>query len=242
MGFYRGPQIVKEGLVLALDAANVKSYPKSGTNWKDLSGNGNNGTLINGPTFDSGNNGSIVFDGVNDYSDYGNILNLGINNCTINVWLKIDSSWVSGSKYFVSKSRSAAQNYRYAFGFTQTRQLRGFVQGNFSVPDVTPNTITTLNLNQWYMCTMVVNRTSTLDLYINGVFQSVDRTNTISQWNELNFISTNPFRVGSYTAGDNTSPSLVFPGKISSVQMYFRTLTLSEIQQNYNATKTRYGL
>ena len=55
------------GLVLALDAANTKSYPGSGTTWTDLSGRGNTGTLTNGPTYSSANGGSIVFDGTNDY-------------------------------------------------------------------------------------------------------------------------------------------------------------------------------
>jgi hypothetical protein len=236
-----GPNIIEDGLVLYLDAGNRKSYPGSGTTWFDKSGRGNNGTLVNGPTFNTGSLGSIVFDGVNDYTELGNILNLGTNNCTINVWLNIDSSWPSGTKYFVSKSRSSSQNYRYAFGFTQTRQLRGFIQGNGGA-DITPDTTTTLNLNQWYMCTMVVNRTSTLDLYTNGVLQSVDSTNTISQWDGLNFESNNPFRVGSYTASNNTSPNMVFPGKISSVQMYFRALSAQEVLQNYNATKGRFGL
>lgn len=64
---YTGPNIVTDGLVLYLDAANTKSYPGSGTTWNDLSGNGNNGTLINGYIFNSIGNGNLVFDGSNDY-------------------------------------------------------------------------------------------------------------------------------------------------------------------------------
>jgi hypothetical protein len=239
--FAHSPKIVTDGLVLALDAGNTKSYVSGSTTWFDKSGFSNNGTLTNGPTFNSGNLGSIVFDGTDDYCNFGDILDLGTNNCTINVWLKINSSWASGTKYFVSKALSGAQNYRYGFGFTQTRQLRGFVQGNGGA-DIVPNTVATLNLNQWYMCTMVVNRSSTLDLYINGVIQSLDSTNTISQWNGLDFQSINPFRVGSFTASNNTDPFLVLPGDISTVQMYFRTLSATEILQNYNALKGRYGL
>jgi hypothetical protein len=240
MGKHHNPRIVTDGLVLCLDAANKRSYPGSGTTWTDLSGNGNNGTLINGPTFDSGNGGSIVFDGVDDFTNFGNILNLGTNNCTINVWLKINSTW-SGTKYFVSKARSASQSYRYAFGLSQTRQLRGFMQGNGG-SDITPITITTLNLNEWCMCTMVVNRSSSIELYINGELQTLSGNATISQWNNLNFQSQNPFRVGSYTASDNTSPLLALPGNISITQMYFRSLTLKEIQQNFNALRGRYGI
>jgi uncharacterized delta-60 repeat protein len=68
MGISYNPRIVTDGLVLALDAANPKSYPGSGTTWTDLSGNGNTGTLTNGPTYSSANGGSIAFDGVDDYS------------------------------------------------------------------------------------------------------------------------------------------------------------------------------
>ena len=92
------------------------------------------------------------------------------------------------------------------------------------------------------MCTMVINRASTIDLYINGVLQTVDSTNIISQWNGLDFQSNNPFRVGSYTAQDNTSPALVLPGNIALTQVYFRTLSAQEVLQNYNATKGRFGL
>ena len=62
-----GKPIVTDGLVLCLDAANPKSYPGSGTTWTDLSGNGNNGTLVNGVGYNSDNGGSLSFDGVNDY-------------------------------------------------------------------------------------------------------------------------------------------------------------------------------
>ena len=72
MALSHSPLIVTDGLVLCLDAANKKSYSGSGTTWTDRSGNGNNGTLVNGPTFDSGNGGSIDFDGVDDNVNLGN--------------------------------------------------------------------------------------------------------------------------------------------------------------------------
>ena len=69
IGYYGG--MVKDGLVLNLDASRLDSYLRTGTSWKDISGNQNNGTLINGPTFNSNNGGSIVFDGTNDYMTLG---------------------------------------------------------------------------------------------------------------------------------------------------------------------------
>jgi len=62
-----GPAIITSGLVLELDAGNIKSYQSGSTTWFDKSGNASNGTLINGPTFNTGSLGSIVFDGVDDY-------------------------------------------------------------------------------------------------------------------------------------------------------------------------------
>lgn len=66
MGAYAGPNIPTNGLILYLDAANPKSYPGSGTTWYDISGNGNNATLVNGASYNSQNNGVMQFDGVND--------------------------------------------------------------------------------------------------------------------------------------------------------------------------------
>jgi hypothetical protein len=94
-----GPNIITDGLVLALDAGSKKSYSGSGTTWKDLSGNGNNGTLVNGPTFDSGNGGSIVFDGFNDLTT---VVGAGKTNYSqsfsMGTWFYIDpsASWDNG--------------------------------------------------------------------------------------------------------------------------------------------------
>jgi hypothetical protein len=245
MSTVRGGQgnIITNGLVLNLDAANPRSYipPFNGTIWNDLSGNGYNGSLINGPTFDSANGGSIVFDGVDDSTNFGDILDLGTNNCTINIWLKINSSWPSSFRCPLSKALFASQSYRYAVFITQTRQLACFLQGN-SGTDRTPSTVNTLNLNQWYMCTVVINRASTIQLYINSIPQTLTGNATISQWNGLNFQSPNPFRVGSYTFSDNITTNLNFPGNISQTLMYFRSLSEAEILQNFNATRARFGI
>jgi hypothetical protein len=94
MAFNYSPKIVTDGLVLYLDAANPKSYPGTGTAWNDISRGGNNGTLVNGPTFDSTNGGSIVFDGVNDYG-INNTPNLPTGNITATIcaWVYIVSGY-----------------------------------------------------------------------------------------------------------------------------------------------------
>ena len=85
-----GPDIVENGLVLCLDAANKLSYRGTGTTWTDLSGNNNNVTLTNGPTFNAGNQGSIVFDGVDDYANFyaPNLSSVAV----IEIWAKISNT------------------------------------------------------------------------------------------------------------------------------------------------------
>ena len=103
MATYYSPKIVTDGLVLALDAANRKSYNSGSTTWYDLSGNNNNGTLYNGPTFNSANSGSIVFDGVDDYST--SFISSPGSNFTISFWFNVIS--------FGSGERQIALNRKY---------------------------------------------------------------------------------------------------------------------------------
>ena len=102
MATYGGaPTIVTDGLVFAVDAANYQSYPGSGTTWSDLV-NGNDGTLTNGPTFDSGNGGSIVFDGSDDYmsTTYSTPTSLqGDPNFTVCGWFKRSGNWSNGATW-----------------------------------------------------------------------------------------------------------------------------------------------
>jgi hypothetical protein len=83
------PNTVTNGLVLYLDAGNTNSYPGTGTSWRDISGNSNNGTLTNGPTFNSANLGSIVLDGTDDYVNCGNNSSINITGTglTLSAWV-----------------------------------------------------------------------------------------------------------------------------------------------------------
>jgi hypothetical protein len=233
--------IVTSGLVLNLDAAKVDSYPGTGTTWKDISGNNNNGTLTNGPTFSGiGKQAAIVFDGGDDYGNLGDVLDLGTNSLTINAWIKLAPS-SNNDMYIFSKSRATAQNYRYGFTIYQSK-VGTFFQGNTPGSDVGPLGNTILSPGVWYMVTTVLDRSSNITMYVNGVQETLTGGNTISQWNNLDFQSINPARVGSYTASDNTNPVFLFKGSISTVQVYFRTLSATEITQNFNALRGRYGI
>ena len=234
-----GPNLIKNGLVLELDAGNIKSYQSGSTTWFDKSGNNLNGTLTNGPTFNTGSGGSIVFDGVDDNVILGNVLNLGTGNMTINSW--INSSTQNSIQTIYSKAYYGVQNYRYAFWVFSNNRIGGFIQGNGGA-DVVPYGSTTINTNTWYMATMVINRNSDIQLYINGVLETLTGSAIISQWAGLDFQSNNPARWASYTYTDNTSPNLLLAGKIGLGQIYNRALLSQEVLQNYNSQKSRFGL
>ena len=125
MGFYRGPKIVTNGLVLYLDAANKKSYPGTGTTWTDLSGLGNNGTLTNGPTFNSANGGSIVFDGVDDYVSVANNSSLNASTQTVSVWYYAQTISLSRSATILGKHDTAGSYNGYNFFSTNYFDIKG---------------------------------------------------------------------------------------------------------------------
>jgi restriction endonuclease S subunit len=108
-GFTGASPIVTDGLVFAVDAANYESYPGSGTTWTDLAGT-SNGTLTNGPTFNSENGGNIDFDGTDDYTDFGNSLPIdGTSAGTISIWAKTSASTsLLFTKYNTNGSNSTA--------------------------------------------------------------------------------------------------------------------------------------
>jgi hypothetical protein len=214
-----GVNIATAGLVLYLDAANTKSYVSGSTTWSDVSRGGNNGTLINGPTFNSSNGGSIVFDGVNDYTQIP--YNIGDNNVdyTINISFKINSFTGADMRLFGSYAGSIAQ---LTSGFT-TQTFRLWLQLQWNNTNLVCETGTN------YILGIVHTGTTTL-LYVNGVLNStiLDRT---SYFNNIGI--GNPFILTNGT---------YFNGNIYQTLIYNRALSAQEVLQNYNATKTRFGL
>ena len=104
MALAHSPHIVRDCLVLYLDAANTKSYPGSGTTWTDISGRGNNGTLTNGPTFSSDDGGSVLVDGSNDFILTPRVTGTGLSNRSVSWGIWVNPSSTSGNIMSMSNS------------------------------------------------------------------------------------------------------------------------------------------
>jgi len=230
MGLAHSPRIVTDGLVLALDAGNTKSYPGSGTSWTDLSGNGNNGTLTNGPTYSSANGGSIVFDGVDDYST-GNInVTLGITNVSINCWVNISTTSKKGAFLKVGGGGNAG----YALGVgNDTMDFNGNeILGLFTkVRWVDTNTSYGTG---WKYVTLVLNASSVPSIYVDSTL--------IGSYSGLTPNSPDSFYYVGRNVGDEPQGARAFNGNIAQVSIYNRALTAEEVQQNFNALRGRFGI
>ena len=211
MSLSHSPRIVNSGLVLCLDAANLKSYPGSGNTWTDLSGRGNNGTLTNGPTYSSANSGVIIFDGVDDRVDTINVSSL--TTMTIEIWIYDTRS--SGQRDILSYNGNSGA---YTFnGSTFRTDGNGLAGRSFAGVGDPP-------LNTWYRFCYVKNG----DLYINETKYTGSGTN-------------NPY--GVISLGNTRSDvNNRLNGRISNVKIYNRALSNTEISQNFNALRGRYGI
>ena len=229
MAFNYSPRIIQDGLVLYLDAANTKSYPTTGTTWSDLSRRGNNGTLTNGPTFNSTNGGSIVFDGVDDWVDSGTSLSLN-NESTFSI--TFNSNVTNTVKYLFSKAPDTG--FARDFSLLIVNNNINFWFGTSSLNYVTLNTPdNSIGSNKWY------NVTATRDgsfskIYINGNEEAST---------SYSFVQTNlGHRLNIGNLGNTNFASRFFNGKVTQAKIYNRALTATEVLQNYNATKSRFGL
>lgn len=220
-----GPKIITSGCVLSLDAADIFSYPRTGTTWRDLSGNNNNGTLTNGPTFSAANMGSIVFDGTNDYVGCGNNSSINLTSyITISAWTK--KAYGSSASVAIDKGRDNYGAWSLLFDVTANKvEFHCRINGTNSL--VSSNT--SYGNNIWTNITVVFTGTSLL-MYING---RLDNTTNISGTIGTNAID---FSIGKANDGYNWS------GQVSNVFVYNTPLSATEILQNYNATKSRFGL
>jgi hypothetical protein len=224
MGITYNPRIVTDGLVLALDAANTKSYPGTGTTWTDLSGRGNTGTLTLGPTYSNTNGGSIVLDGVDDYISTGLVLpSPSTTPTTFDLLFKYNSS-------NTSRGLIGASNYTvsgFSVGFIGQSQMR--------------NTYNASGLqfeNNWnYDSSVISNGTFVFD----GRNISVYRNSSFIQTFTASFdvvANGNGIQIGRNLQGGWGASQV----DVYAVKIYNKALSAAEISQNFNALRGRYGI
>ena len=223
---YAFGQIVMDGLVLCLNASDRNSYVSGSTTWNDVSGRGNNGTLTNGPTFNSLNGGSIVFDGSDDFADLPIPLAASYTTITVDAWIKWNS-FTSGM--FLGMS---------TYDVWTANNCLGFNNGASNVIGINAATVTSLGLlGNWKHYVFVMNSSgllSTNKMYINS--QSQTLTAVVGGDGNIPGLATT-LRLSSWLNGG-------FYGNVSyaNCKVYNRALSAQEVLQNYNATKSRFGI
>jgi hypothetical protein len=226
---YANGKIVTAGLVLALDAADRNSYVSGSTIWNDVSGNGNNGLLTNGPAF---SNNSIVFDGTNDYVNLSSNIGLPSGNTshTVSCWIykqgdNTSNGWVS----LINWGTNSINQKRFIFVSSNSTNNNRIYTGYYSNDN---NWGTGITNNVWTHLVWTFNGSSE-SIYLNGSLygsRSVSNVNTV--------LSTNR-DIGGYF---DTGFISYYNGRISNLQLYNIPFSPQEILQNYNAQKSRFNL
>jgi hypothetical protein len=263
MALAHSPSIVRNGLVLCLDAANPKSYPGSGTAWNDISNNGNNGALVNGPTYNSSDNGNIIFDGVNDYAEI-TVRNTNLefqpqNPFTLLAWVKtntllassasgailsnmVGSTPFTGYDLWINGSNQIACHLISAWSTNAAKVKIDYNYSNF--------------FNQFRMISITYDGSSpttlsgmlaSMNFYTDGALNATGKAEGSagvdgfdSSLTTIPYSASQRFRVGS-----RWSASAWIQGAspvIGISMVYNRALTAAEISQNFNALRGRYGI
>lgn len=243
MSFNYSPKVASNGLILYLDAANKNSYVSGSLSWNNLAARQNNGTLVNGPTFNTGSGGSIVFDGTNDYVGTP-IFNYGTGDYTWTFWLKASSQLSA----YIGQGQYAGNIGGTIYGVLRNDQgLSNMVtfqvaSGGGSQNILIKSTSNVFTNNVWFNITVTWNfSTKTLLMYINGTQTTVTTTTagTITTLTPTN----QGIRVQSIGMYDDSRTNIFqFNGNMSTVNIYNRVLSATEVLQNYNTLKGRYGL
>jgi hypothetical protein len=236
MALHHNPRIVTSGLVLALDAGDVNSYPGSGTAWKDLSGNGNNGTLVNGPSFESN---FISFDGINDYGSFSTEYSFSTGNgvdYSFEIWFKMrtlpTSAYGSNGHIWGGENGNDVVIYLNPASGGISKGLMVYDDTRYDSSMTTTGGFLANTWSQWVITGNGTNNTVTH--YING---ELDRGPTgvlptsqyVKSWGGTRIAY--DARWGTYSELD-----------LSIIRQYNRELTAEEVLQNYLAQKSRFGL
>jgi len=245
MGINYNPRIVTDGLVLCLDAGNPRSYPGSGTTWTDLSGRGNTGTLIDGPTYSSSDRGNIVLTAAS--RQYISIPNMplyltNVSKFTYSTFIKVTAVSSSAGMFFSFGSDLELGN-DITFYYVSNNlyfQVNNGGDGFGSLPR---------NFGSWENITLVYDGTQTgnsnrLVAYINGLPQTLTFSTNFIVPSTTSSIPFTKCWIGGYSTAPlgSGAENTFISGNISQVSLYNRALSASEVQQNFAALRGRFGI
>ena len=224
MGFYRGANVVTDGLILSIDAANPRSYISGSTIWRDLASN-LTGSLISA-SFDSANGGSIVFNGTSTYGDFGRYPAIeAIPAISICHWVKLaeTGSLPNGPFLFNTWFPDVVfLPYQFSMNVNDTT-----FQNSSFLTSLVP-------LSQWFFACGTYDGDK-CRIYMNGVLMATSPSSVPG----VTPTGTNLLLLGRKSAA---APLGYLSGSIATGLIYTKALSQSEILQNYNATKARFGL
>lgn len=230
MALHHSPKIVTDGLLVALDAANPKSYPGSGTTWYDLSGNGNHFTFSTTPTIVNG-----VYDNLGTVYAYRNAIavNSATAGYTLEAFFKLNSS-LSTSWQNITQNGNGDPN-RHMMWYNGGSNT---FQALFHTPNSYNNLSDTLSINTWYYLQLSYNPSgggsNGRRAWLNGVEKTVNNTAAGNG---------TPSTAEKFTIGvDGNLTSNKSDTSYSVIRYYNRALSAEEILQNYNALRSRNGL
>ena len=225
MSVFAGPKIVDDGLVLYLDAANEKSYPGSGTTWKNLGTTTNNGTLVNGVNFNNANSGGLVFDGINDHVSFASNPSL-TNQITVEVWVNVSTTTPNGNAWIVGREGS----YRMLYTLSSFQWICA-TSNNGWYTTGTAISFTASPTSKIYQVVATYNG-SNIKLYIDGSLVSTGST-----------ISGNILNNGTYFLFRSGASNIDYgKGNLYTHRLYNRALSDLEIKQNFEALRSRFGI
>lgn len=234
MGTSYNPKIIINGLILNLDAANRKSYPTTGTDWTDLTKNKYNFTLYNAPTYSSSNNGILTFAKASlQYADYITTFS-NLSTWTAEVWVKFTTVPVSGTEFpaLITGLFDLSTKVNFTLGVVGV-PADGLIRAGFFNGSWRNTGGHQPVLGIWYQYVGTYDG-SNIVLYVNGQsFSSTAYTGTPQSGGGI--------RIARRWDSTLSSVNLI-DGSIPIARLYNRALTASEVLQNYNATKGRFGL
>ncbi len=231
--------VIADGLLLNLDASNSASYPGSGTTWYDLSGNNRNGTMFGGVGYLAANGGTMTFDGTNDYVTVP--LPTNFPSFSVTLWMKLTTSRTY-SYAFSTSNGIAAQTFNIEFNdpdagnSARTAWVWWKNTSGLDGGTMVPSTGSLGNWNDSVWRQVVFTHTGTSNLvYVNGALanQTITGDQTIPFFGGTNCVMSIGRR--------EYSANMYYQGHIAQVSVYGRALSSSEVKQNFDSTKTRFG-